>query len=303
MLSSLELFHHNILELVVVYLTQPIHTKWQMPSGHNLPKPNKQIQPINPTQTNNLMVLDFDINKFIQDTNIYINKQKQFLENNTILKKPAFKSVLIHPSNKQTSDINKQNIQRTNSQYQELGRKMTIQKSQTTKLMFETDPNLWHTYHNSRDFSFKGYDDQDQIPLNKIISYLETKKHYKLKILDLGCGRNLISNHFKSNNNFTIIGYDYVEFNGSSKVDISNLPDQNQSVKICIYSQSLMGSNWKDYLLEGKRVLEYNGEMIISESTDRYDVIKNYLKELKMIIIKDEHNETNRWFYIYAIKQ
>ena len=169
--------------------------------------------------------------------------------------------------------------------------------------MFETKPDLWHTYHDSRDFSFKGYDNQDEIPVNKIISYLETKQKHRLTILDLGCGRNLIFNHFKANNKFTIRGYDYVSFNESIKADISNLPEKDESVKVCVYSQSLMGSNWKDYLIEAKRVLEYNGEIIISESIERYDIIKDYLKELEMKIINEEYIETNRWFYIYAIKQ
>jgi hypothetical protein len=70
-----------------------------------------------------------------------------------------------------------------------------------------------------------------------------------------------------------------------------------------VYSQLLMGSNWKDYLVEGKRVLKYNGEMIISESVERFDVIKEYLAELEMKIINVEHDKTKRWFYINAIKQ
>jgi hypothetical protein len=46
-----------------------------------------------------------------------------------------------------------------------------------------------------------------------------------------------------------------------------------------------MGFNWKKYLNEGVRVLEYNGEIIISESIERYKTIKENLKELKMKII------------------
>ena len=49
-----------------------------------------------------------------------------------------------------------------------------------------------------------------------------------------------------------------------------------------------MGFNWKEYLNEGNQVLEYNGEMIISESRERDDIIKNYLEELIMKIIIDE---------------
>lgn len=108
--------------------------------------------------------------------------------------------------------------------------------------------------------------------------------------MDLGCGRNLIKQHFKDNKKFDITGYDYVSHNGSKIADISDLPNDDESVKVCIYSQSLMGSNWKEYLEEGKQVLEYNGEMIISESVERYDIIKKYVGEIGMQIIKDDYD-------------
>jgi 3-deoxy-D-manno-octulosonic-acid transferase len=63
---------------------------------------------------------------------------------------------------------------------------------------------------------------------------LETKINYKLSILDLGCGRNLIKEHFKDNKKFNIIGYDYVSFNGSIKCDISNLPHEDETKNMCI---------------------------------------------------------------------
>ena len=43
--------------------------------------------------------------------------------------------------------------------------------------------------------------------------------------------------------------------------------------------------------------------MIISESRERYEIIKSYLEKLNMKIIIDEYNETNRWFIIHTIKQ
>ena len=120
-------------------------------------------------------------------------------------------------------------------------------------------------------------------------------------ILDLGCGRNKITEHLKINSNFSITGYDYVSYNGSIECDISDLPNEDESIDMCIFSQSLMGSNWKGYLQEAKRVLKYNGEMIISESIDRYDVIKEYIEELGLYIKLDEYDETKRWFYIHTL--
>ena len=191
--------------------------------------------------------------------------------------------------------------QRKLSDYQELSKKMTIQKSETTKDMFKSNSELWHNYHDYRDFSFLGYDNQNEIPINKIINYLETKSNKKLKILDLGCGRNLIKDHFKDNIKMDIIGYDYVSFNESIECDISNLPDNDESIDICIFSQSLMGYNWKEYINESIRVLRFNGEIIISESVERYEIIKEYINKMELHIKKDNYVETNRWFYLHII--
>jgi superfamily II DNA or RNA helicase len=247
------------------------------------------------------------INNYKQFNKINISNyiDKELVEQSITLpeNKPFKKSTTIKPKDdiKQNNIIDNKPKQLSN--YQELSKKMSSQKSSTTKEMFIKEPKLWNEYHDCRDFSFKGYDNQEDIPINKIIKYLESKSKHKLKILDLGCGRNLIYQHFKDNKKMNIIGYDYVSFNDSIECDISNLPDEDDSIKICIYSQSLMGFNWKEYLNEGVRVLEYNGEIIISESIERYETIKEYLEELKMKIIIDDYIETNRWFIIHSIKQ
>lgn len=231
----------------------------------------------------------------------FIKIYKNYKKNN----KPSNKSVYIEENKKDKKNTIIQKKEKNNfkkmSEYQILTKKMSIQKSITTKNMFEKNPKLWESYHIAREFSFKGYDEQNEIPVNKIILYLETKKNRKLKILDLGCGRNLIKQHFINNDKFEITGYDYISHNGSKQVDISNLPDDDESINICIYSQSLMGSNWRKYIDEGKRVLNYNGEMIISESKERYYIIKKYIEKKKLKIIKDEYDETKRWFYLYII--
>jgi superfamily II DNA or RNA helicase len=234
----------------------------------------------------------------------FITEYQQYFPENPAIQKITKKSINIIPKkNKEIKQTDEQKKQRKISEYQELTKKMSIQKSDNTNKMFKDKPELWEQYHEARDFSFQGYE-QDEIPVNKIISYLETKKNHRLKILDLGCGRNLIKEHFKDNKKFTITGYDHISYNGSKVSDISNLEDEEEdTIDICVYSQSLMGSNWKEYLDEGKYILRYNGEMIISESSERYEIIKKYLIEIGMKIIKEDYNETKRWFYINVIKQ
>jgi len=222
----------------------------------------------------------------------------EFINNEKYFKKIVKKSTKIKEKENKENKENK--VKRELSEYQELSKRMSIQNSKTTKLMFE-DKKLWHKYHDARDISFMGYDNQDEIPLNKIIEYLETKKNRKLKILDLGCGRNEIKRKFKENKKFEIEGYDYISYNGSIESDISNLKDENESVDICVFSQSLMGSNWKEYINEAIRVLRYNGEIIISESIERYEKIKEYINEKNLHIKRVENKKGNRWFYMYIL--
>ena len=41
--------------------------------------------------------------------------------------------------------------------------------------------------------------------------------------------------------------------------------------------------------------------MIISESVERYDIIKNYIDELGYKIKLTHYKNTNRWFYLYIL--
>ena len=235
------------------------------------------------------------------DSVIYIHQQ----DNTTLvtLKKPSKKTTIIKQLQLQfkNNQENENTQQRQLSHYQLISKKLSTQNSQTSQTMFQESPNLWHTYHDARDFSFQGYDNQQEIPLNKIITYLTHKTNKKLIILDLGCGRNLIKTHFEQFPNLNIIGYDHISFNNSIQCDISNLPNENDTIDICIFSQSLMGSNWQSYIEEAIRVLRHNGEIIISESVERYDIVKNFIISKRLVIKYDNYVEGNRWFYLHVL--
>ena len=244
---------------------------------------NKPIE----TQPNNLQPIELPIN------------------NSQIFKKPTKKKTTITLQSfteiNETNEINEIRHHQRLSNYQEISKKLTIQNSNTSYTMFQQNPTLWNDYHNARDFSFQGYDNQHEIPINKIITYIAKKILKKLTILDLGCGRNLIQEYFKNYPNLNIIGYDHISFNGSIQCDISKLPNDNETVDICIFSQSLMGSNWQSYLEEAMRVLRHNGEIIISESIERYETIKKYVNDKGLVIKFDDYIENNRWFYLHIL--
>ena len=224
-----------------------------------------------------------------------------------IPKKTNTKSVYKSKELSSTSNTKTSNTKFTPSSYQKLGRKMSTQKSTTTRKMFQEDKTLWHQYHDHRDTSFQGYKEQEQLPINMIAKMLEQRKKHKLKILDLGCGRNHFYNRYKEHKNFKITGYDYISYNESKVADISELPEEDDTVDICIFSQSLMGYNWKDYLKEAYRVLRYHGEIIVCETSEKYQDVLDTCEKLGFVKMKeissDSGDKENRWFYLTMVKK
>jgi superfamily II DNA or RNA helicase len=194
---------------------------------------------------------------------------------------------------------------REKSEYQKIGTSWAIQKSTTTHDYLSKHPEQWKAYHDARDFSFKGYIDQSQIPRNRIITHLEKKAKHKLRILDLGCGRNYIAQHFREHAKMKVIGYDHVVEKGSG-ARVGNILDlcddeEDENTDICVYSQSLMGTDKMEYLREGYRMLRYNGEMIICDSVSILDDVQDKLQEIGMKVEELEHNDS-RWFLLCARK-
>jgi hypothetical protein len=209
----------------------------------------------------------------------------------------------------------------TDSPYKLTGRAWSSQKSTTTHEKLRSNPAEWHAYHAARDISFQGYSDQSQIPRNRIIAHLANKRKHRLRILDLGCGRNNIAQHYADtdkDHKFAIQGYDHVVEEGSTAragniADLSAQED-DESADICIYSQSLMGSDWRDYLTEGHRILRYNGEFIISEHIKMLDDVRAELGRLgckieseaadagEAVEASDADDKVAKWFVLVARK-
>jgi superfamily II DNA or RNA helicase len=245
----------------------------------------------------------------------FLNKFNENENENEIIESHPSKKQIVMKTHKYTlpsqSSIDNPKKLIVDSDYKLISRAWSIQNSKTTHQKLLEDPIEWYNYHDARDISFQGYMDQSQIPRNRVISYLEKKRKHRIpKILDLGCGRNNIEHHFthiNPNPKFTIIGYDHVAEQGvnSSVGNISDLSEQepDETADICIYSQSLMGSDKIDYLDEGYRILRYNGEFVIADHIHIFDKVKEKLVELGCNIIKEEHDSNeSKWFLLIAQK-
>ena len=97
----------------------------------------------------------------------------------------------------------------------------------------------------------------------------------RLEIGDFGCGEAKIHQEFGDR----IHSFDHVAINENViSCDISSVPLEDGSLDVVVFSLSLMGSNWNNYLREASRCLASNGFIFISETTH---AIKNRLQSLK----------------------
>ena len=63
------------------------------------------------------------------------------------------------------------------------------------------------------------------------------------------------------------------------------MPLEDRSIDIGVFSLSLMGVNFPDFLAEANRVLKKNGTLFVAEVLSRFTDMKSFLKHMQ--------NETN----------
>ncbi len=137
---------------------------------------------------------------------------------------------------------------------------------------FNADPQLWHKYHEisaQNEASFP----EDEIPRNRIIAELSKIQTKRTKsVVDMGCGKAEISQHFKNDSRFKFTNYDHiaVDENIVTSCDISSVPDEDNTVDVVILSLAMWGSNCHDYITEAYRILESGGTLFIIEATRRW---------------------------------
>ena len=63
--------------------------------------------------------------------------------------------------------------------------------------------------------------------------------------------------------------------------DIANVPLEEESVDIGVFSLSLMGTNFPDFLVEANRVLKPRGKLFIAEVLSRFKDVNEFVKLMR----------------------
>lgn len=103
------------------------------------------------------------------------------------------------------------------------------------------------------------------IPYKEAVKWCKARPH--LIIGDFGCGEALLAKEVDN----TVYSIDHIAINEHViSCDMTRTPLEDESLDAAIFSLSLMGSNYIDYLKEAHRCLKLDGHLWIAESTSRF---------------------------------
>ena len=180
--------------------------------------------------------------------------------------------------------------------FSELNKKWSVSNSKTIKERLKKDKSEWNYYHTLYREKRKGWSE---------IPYIEISKKIKDRedwiVADLGCGENLLSKEITNK----VYPFDYVGIDESViECDISDIPLENNKVDVSVFCLSLMGSNYKEYLKEGYRILKPYGNMFIVEPQKKWENnSERLISELESIGLKVVDSYTSsRFLYIQCLK-
>ena len=181
--------------------------------------------------------------------------------------------------------------------FSELNRKWSISRSSNTFERLKSDPFEWNYYHTQYREKRKEW---DEIPYEEIAKKIKTREDWV--VADLGCGENLLSKEI----NNKVHAFDYIAKEGEDVIacDMSNVPLDDNTVDVAVFSLSLMGSNYEEYLKESYRILKPYGNLFIAEPKKKGERIlpdlKKHLTRIGFKIVDDYYS--SNFLYIDCVK-
>jgi superfamily II DNA or RNA helicase len=175
------------------------------------------------------------------------------------------------PQPQTTTESSTSKKQRKLAPISEYHKRFKSMASTTLHKEFIDNPSLFHDYHQVASENWSQFKNED-IPVNqvaKIINSIHAQHKVPLKIVDFGSGLGPLKDLVDSSHE--LIGIDHVSTQPWIKaVDMCNTTIESNSQDICVFSLSLWGTNWRDYIAEAERISKFNAYIIIVDSSQRW---------------------------------
>ena len=187
--------------------------------------------------------------------------------------------------------------QRILSDLSEMNKKWSLSNSKTINKRLNKNSKEWNTYHSLYSESRKTW---AEVPFMEIAKKI--KRRPRCIIGDFGCGENVLSKEIKNK----VYAFDHIAIDDSViACDMIKTPLEDSILDIAVFSLSLMGVNYKDYLKEAYRTLKPGGSIFICEPAskwkDKEEKLINTLEEIGFRCFPIVKN-TDKFIYLDAIK-
>ncbi len=155
-----------------------------------------------------------------------------------------------------------------------MNQRWNTSRSTTLAERLATDPEEWAQYHTLYRAARQTW---AVVPYMEVARWLAKREGYT--VADFGCGEALLA--AEVGDRHVVHSLDHVAINESVIAgDMAHTPLDDESVDVAVFSLSLMGANFADYLREAHRVLALDGRLHIWEATSRFDDAKRFAEDL-----------------------
>ncbi|MFB2898623.1 zinc-ribbon domain-containing protein [Aerosakkonemataceae cyanobacterium BLCC-F50] len=149
--------------------------------------------------------------------------------------------------------------------------------SAKTHQRLQENPEEWAQYHTLYQESRQ---DWAIVPYEEMIRWCQQESGFVIG--DFGCGEAKLAEAISDRH--TVYSFDHIAINNNViACDMSHVPLNDEELGVAIFSLSLMGSNFTDYLREARRTLKLDGQLHIIEATSRFGNKDQFCADLEAL--------------------
>jgi hypothetical protein len=178
-----------------------------------------------------------------------------------------------------------------------MNRRWNQSRSETTYQRLQVNPEEWTHYHTL-------YREQRKewavIPYEEMILWCRLRSD---KVIgDFGCGEALLAQALSGCH--TVYSFDHIAINEDViACDMACVPLESETLDVAIFTLSLMGANFTEYLQEAHRTLKLDGLLHIIEVTERFHNRDRFIRDLELLgfaVVRVE--DMWKFTHIHALK-
>ena len=127
------------------------------------------------------------------------------------------------------------------------------------------------------------------------------KKKQVVEVADMGCGVARLAATLAGDARFVVHSYDLVAANARVEAcNIAHVPLADGAVDAAVFCLSLMGTDYVQFLLEGRRVLRTGGLLVVAETKSRIPSVGRFVRGVEALgFARQDADESNTMFVLF----